>query len=166
MDFHDEPGTLSWTFLFSFLYVFLFLNVILGHSPKIVGQIRGVFSFGGTLAWVTSPSWPPPKPTAGSASVVTVLGDGCHDCPRIASAAVHPPATDVVIVLGRVRLVQVPAQVAPGTAAPDPVPLPPVVVPAVRGPVGHQVVQVLGQLFGPGEVRDVDEGAGRCYLFV
>ena len=54
-------------FLFSF-FIFLFLYVILGHSQKIVGQIRGVLNFGGTLAWVTSPSWPPPKPTAGSAS--------------------------------------------------------------------------------------------------
>ena len=56
-------------FCFPF-YIFLFLYVILGHSPKIVGQIRGVFSFGGTLAWLTSPSWPPPKPTAGSASAL------------------------------------------------------------------------------------------------
>ena len=31
----------------------------LGHSPKIVGQIRRLFSFGGTLTWATSPSWPP-----------------------------------------------------------------------------------------------------------
>ena len=54
-------------FCFPF-YIFLFLYVLLDHSPKIVGQIRGVFSFGGTLFWVTSPSWPPPKPTAGSAS--------------------------------------------------------------------------------------------------
>ena len=74
MDFHDEPGPEAGLFLFSFSYI-LFLYVILGHSPKIVGQIRGVFSFGGTLACVTSPSWPPPNPTAGSASgVFTKIG--------------------------------------------------------------------------------------------
>ena len=58
-------------------YIVNTLYVILGHSPKIVGQIRGVFSFGGTLACVTSPSWPPPKPTAGSASGQTFLAFRC-----------------------------------------------------------------------------------------
>ena len=53
-----NQGPEAGLFLFSFLY-FLFLYVIFGHSPKIVGEIRGVFIFGGTLAWVTSPSWPP-----------------------------------------------------------------------------------------------------------
>ena len=44
-----NQGPEAGLFLFSFLYIFLFLflNVILGHSPKIVGQIRGVFSFWG-----------------------------------------------------------------------------------------------------------------------
>ena len=56
--------------LFSFSYfLFIFVRDFGPLPPKIVGQIRGVFSFEGTLAWVTSPSWPPPKPTAGSASV-------------------------------------------------------------------------------------------------
>ena len=68
-----NQGSEAGLFCFPF-YIFLFLYVILGHSPKIVGQIRGVFSFEGTLAWVTSPSWPPPKPTAGSASDYGVYG--------------------------------------------------------------------------------------------
>ena len=68
MDFHDEPGTWSRTFVvFLFIY-FYFCTWFWATTQKIVGQIRGLFSFGGTLAWVTSPSWPPPKPTAGSAS--------------------------------------------------------------------------------------------------
>ena len=92
------------------------------------------------------------------------VGRQCES--TITGAAVRPPAPDVVIVLGRVWLVQVPAQVAPRASAHDSVLPPPVEVPAVRGPVGHQIVQVLGQLLRPGEVRDVDEGAGRCYLFV
>ena len=54
---------------FVFLFIFFYFCTWFWATPqKIVGQIRGVFSFGGTLVWVTSPSWPPPKPTAGSAS--------------------------------------------------------------------------------------------------
>ena len=42
---------------------FCFSKVILGPSQKIkiVGQIRGVFSFGGILGWAPVPSCPPPK---------------------------------------------------------------------------------------------------------
>ena len=53
---------------FLFIFFIIFVRDFRPLPPKIVGQIRGVFSFEGTLAWVTSPSWPPPKPTAGSAS--------------------------------------------------------------------------------------------------
>ena len=74
MDFHDEPGPEAGLFCFPF-YIFYFCMWFWATPQKIVGQIRGVFSFGGTLAWVTSPGWPPPKPTAGSASGSS---DGCQ----------------------------------------------------------------------------------------
>ena len=47
-----------------------FSKVNLGPSKKKVAEIRGVFSFGGTLAWIPSPKrpLPPKKTTAGSAS--------------------------------------------------------------------------------------------------
>ena len=53
-----NQGPEAGLFLFSFLYIFIFVRDF-GPLPKIVGQIRGVFNFGGTLASVTSPNWPP-----------------------------------------------------------------------------------------------------------
>ena len=63
-----NQGPEAGLFCFPFYIYFIFVRDLGPLPKKIVGQIRGVFSFGGTLSWVTSPSWPPPKPTAGSAS--------------------------------------------------------------------------------------------------
>ena len=43
-----------------FFFLFLLLLVDLGLSPKIVGQIPGVFSFGYGLAWTPGDVCPPP----------------------------------------------------------------------------------------------------------
>ena len=48
-----------------FLSDFFFSKVNLGPSQKIVGLIRGVFSFGGTLGWTQHQAAPPQKKTGG-----------------------------------------------------------------------------------------------------
>ena len=54
LDTHPQVG--------HFLFSLFSFRVSLEPIPKIVSQIRGVFSFGGALAWDPSPSCPlPPK---------------------------------------------------------------------------------------------------------
>ena len=74
--------------LFFPFHIFFFVRDFGPLPPKIVGQIRGVFSFEGTLAWVTSPSWAPQNrrldPPVGEASVpITMYLPKClssHRC--------------------------------------------------------------------------------------
>ena len=46
------------TFLFLFVFIFYFWLCSSAPSQKIVGQIRGVVGFGGTLTWAPSGSCP------------------------------------------------------------------------------------------------------------
>ena len=50
-----------WTVNVVHFYFCLFLHVNLGLSPKIVGQIRGVFIFGYGLPWTPGDVCPPPQ---------------------------------------------------------------------------------------------------------
>ena len=52
--------------------LFIFVNEF-GPSQKIVGQIKGVFSFAGTLGMAPSPGWPHPKENPATAPASDVM---------------------------------------------------------------------------------------------
>ena len=58
------PPPQRWTVKVVHFYLCLFLHVNLDLYQKIVGQIRGVFSFGWGLPWNPGDVCPPPPPTS------------------------------------------------------------------------------------------------------